>query len=250
MALFTQDALAGRVALVTGASRGIGQAVATALAEAGAYVVGTATTQAGADGISERLGAAGHGVVLNVNDAEASKTLVDSLVTAHGKLDILVNNAGITRDMLAMRLSDESWEAVLDTNLTAAFRLCRAVLRPMMKARFGRIVNISSVVGVTGNGGQANYAAAKAGLIAMSRSIAREVSSRGITVNCVAPGFIDTAMTQAIPVEAQEQLLKQIPAQKLGRPEDIASAVVFLASGGADYITGTVLHVNGGLFMG
>ena len=237
---FTAESFAGRVALVTGATRGIGRAVAMALAECGAKVIGTATSEAGAAQISEVLGDKGRGIVLNVTDAEASKAAVDAIVAEFGRIDILVNNAGITRDMLAMRLSDEAWDAVIETNLTAVFRLTRAVLRPMMKQRFGRIINMSSVVGAMGNAGQANYAAAKAGMIGMSKSVAREVASRGVTVNCVAPGFIETDMTAALPEDVKTHLMAQIPAARL----------LYLASEPAGYVTGTVLHVNGGMFMG
>lgn len=247
---FTADSFAGRVALVTGATRGIGRAIALALAECGAKVIGTATSQAGADKISEALGEKGRGIVLDVTDADASKAAVDSIVSEFGRIDILVNNAGITRDMLAMRLSDEAWEAVIETNLTSVFRLTRAVLRPMMKQRFGRIINMSSVVGAMGNAGQANYAAAKAGMIGMSKSVAREVASRGVTVNCVAPGFIETDMTAALSEEVKNNLMAQIPAARLGKTDDIAAAVLYLASEPAGYVTGTVLHVNGGMFMG
>lgn len=247
---FTADSFAGRVALVTGATRGIGQAVALALAECGAKVIGTATSEAGAAKISEALGDKGRGIVLNVTDAEASKAAVDAIVAEFGRIDILVNNAGITRDMLAMRLSDEAWDAVIETNLTAVFRLTRAVLRPMMKQRFGRIINMSSVVGAMGNAGQANYAAAKAGMIGMSKSVAREVASRGVTVNCVAPGFIETDMTASLPEDVKNGLMTQIPAARLGKTDDIAAAVLYLASEPAGYVTGTVLHVNGGMFMG
>lgn len=247
---FTAESFAGRVALVTGATRGIGRAVAMALAECGAKVIGTATSEAGAAQISEVLGDKGRGIVLNVTDAEASKAAVDAIVAEFGRIDILVNNAGITRDMLAMRLSDEAWDAVIETNLTAVFRLTRAVLRPMMKQRFGRIINMSSVVGAMGNAGQANYAAAKAGMIGMSKSVAREVASRGVTVNCVAPGFIETDMTAALPEDVKTHLMSQIPAARLGKTDDIAAAVLYLASEPAGYVTGTVLHVNGGMFMG
>lgn len=247
---FTADSFAGRVALVTGATRGIGQAVALALAECGAKVIGTATSEAGAAKISEALGDKGRGIVLNVTDAEASKAAVDAIIAEFGRIDILVNNAGITRDMLAMRLSDEAWDAVIETNLTAVFRLTRAVLRPMMKQRFGRIINMSSVVGAMGNAGQANYAAAKAGMIGMSKSVAREVASRGVTVNCVAPGFIETDMTASLPEDVKNGLMAQIPAARLGKTDDIAAAVLYLASEPAGYVTGTVLHVNGGMFMG
>lgn len=247
---FTFESFAGRVALVTGATRGIGRAVAVALAECGATVIGTATSEAGAQSIGEALGAKGRGIVLNVTDAEASKAALEAVVAEFGRIDILVNNAGITRDMLAMRLSDEAWDAVIETNLTSVFRLTRAALRPMMKQRYGRIINMSSVVGVMGNAGQANYAAAKAGMIGMSRSIAREVASRGVTVNCVAPGFIETDMTAALPEDVKKNLMGQIPASRLGKTDDIAAAVLYLASEPAGYVTGTVLHVNGGMFMG
>lgn len=247
---FNSQALEGRIALVTGATRGIGLAIAKQLAAAGAFVVGTATSQTGADKISEELGDKGRGVVLNVTDREALVATVEAIVKEFGKIDILVNNAGITRDMLAMRLSDEAWDAVIATNMTAVFGLTRAVLRPMMKARFGRIINITSVVGAMGNAGQANYAAAKAGVVGMTKSVAREVASRGITVNCVAPGFIDTDMTKDLPEEHKKVLLSQIPAQRLGKTDDVAAGVVFLASEPAGYITGTVLHINGGMFMG
>ena len=238
---FTAESFAGRVALVTGATRGIGRAVALALADCGAKVIGTATSETGAAQISEALGDKGRGIVLNVTEA---------IVAEFGRIDILVNNAGITRDMLAMRLSDEAWDAVIETNLTAVFRLTRAVLRPMMKQRFGRIINMSSVVGAMGNAGQANYAAAKAGMIGMSKSVAREVASRGVTVNCVAPGFIETDMTAALPEDVKTHLMAQIPAARLGKTDDIAAAVLYLASEPAGYVTGTVLHVNGGMFMG
>lgn len=247
---FTADSFAGRVALVTGATRGIGQAVAAALAECGATVIGTATSEEGAAKISRALGDKGRGIVLNVTDADACKSVVEGIVAEFGRIDILVNNAGITRDMLAMRLSDEAWQAVIDTNLTAVFRLTRAVLRPMMKQRFGRIINMSSVVGAMGNAGQANYAAAKAGMIGMSKSVAREVASRGVTVNCVAPGFIETDMTASLPEDVKKSLMAQIPAARLGKTDDIAAAVLYLASEPAGYVTGTVLHVNGGMFMG
>ncbi len=250
MNLFANDAFNGRIAFVTGATRGIGLAIAERLADAGAFVIGTATSETGAASISEKLGGRGRGIVLDVTNAEAAVAAVNAVVTEFGRIDILVNNAGITRDQLAMRMTDEAWDAVIATNLTAAFRLSRTVLRSMMKARFGRIINITSVVGAMGNAGQANYAAAKAGLIGMSKSIAREVASRNITVNCVAPGFIDTDMTKGLPEEHKKALLAQIPAQRLGQTDDIAAAVAFLASEPAGYITGTVLHVNGGMFMG
>ena len=247
---FTSESFAGRVALVTGATRGIGQAIALALAECGATVIGTATSEAGAAKITEALAGKGRGIVLNVTDAQASKQAVEAVVAAFGRIDILVNNAGITRDMLAMRLSDEAWDAVIETNLTAVFRLTRAALRPMMKQRYGRIINMSSVVGAMGNAGQANYAAAKAGMVGMSKSVAREVASRGVTVNCVAPGFIETDMTAALPEDVKTSLQAQIPAARLGKTDDIAAAVLYLASEPAGYVTGTVLHVNGGMFMG
>lgn len=240
----------GRVAFVTGASRGIGKAIALKLASAGAKVIGTATSEKGAQAITEMLPEGSYGVVLNVADEKNILDVVNNVAEKEGKIDILVNNAGITRDMLSMRLSDEAWQEVIHTNLTGAFRVIRAALRGMMKARFGRIVNISSVVGVIGNAGQANYAAAKAGLIAMSRSIAREVASRGITVNCVAPGFIETDMTKDLPEEIKTTLLNEIPMKTLGSAEDIAGAVLFLTDPETRYVTGTVLHVNGGLFMG
>ncbi|CPE48529.1 3-oxoacyl-ACP reductase FabG [Burkholderia pseudomallei] len=241
-----------QVAIVTGASRGIGRAIALELARCGAMVIGTATTEAGAEGIGaafKQAGLEGRGAVLNVNDATAVDALVESTLKEFGALNVLVNNAGITQDQLAMRMKDDEWDAVIDTNLKAVFRLSRAVLRPMMKARGGRIVNITSVVGSAGNPGQVNYAAAKAGVAGMTRALAREIGSRGITVNCVAPGFIDTDMTKGLPQEQQTALKTQIPLGRLGSPEDIAHAVAFLASPQAGYITGTTLHVNGGMFM-
>lgn len=236
--------------LITGASRGIGRAIALALAEKGYTVIGTATSESGAAGISEALAPlGGRGIVLNVNDAAACDAAVDDIVKTDGGLQVLVNNAGITRDTLAMRMKDEDWDAVMDTNLKAVFRMSRAVMRTMMKARFGRIINITSVVGASGNPGQANYAAAKAGVAGMTRSLARELGSRGITVNCVAPGFIATDMTEVLPEAQKAALLGQIPAGRLGEPREIAHAVAFLASPEAAYITGTELHVNGGMFM-
>lgn len=244
------QSLSGQVALVTGASRGIGRAIAVGLAQQGALVVGTATSESGAKSIEEGLAPwSGRGVVLNVLDAQACDALLDQIVSQHGALNILVNNAGITQDNLAMRMKDEEWSAVIDTNLSAVFRLARGVLRPMMKAKGGRIINITSVVGSSGNPGQANYAAAKAGVAGMTRALAREIGSRNITVNCVAPGFIDTDMTKALSEEQQNALKINIPLQRLGTPEDVANAVVFLASPGAGYITGTTLHVNGGLYL-
>lgn len=251
--LLRDDALKGEVALITGASRGIGRAILHQLARAGASVVGTATSQAGADSISAQiaeLGAQGRGALLNVRQAEQIEALIDSVAQSYGKLSILVNNAGVTRDMLAMRMRDEQWDEVIDTNLTGAFRLARSVVRGMMKAKHGRIINISSVVGSSGNAGQANYAAAKAGLEGMTRAFARELGSRGITVNCVAPGFIDTDMTRALTAAQSEAMLAQIPAGRLGQPEEIAAVVAFLASAAAGYITGTTVHVNGGMLMG
>ena len=249
MSVFNAQTLSGQVALVTGATRGIGAAVAAGLAEAGAFVIGTATSQSGAEAISAALAQKGRGIVLNVTDRTACSEAVDAIVKEFGRLDILVNNAGITRDMLSMRLSDEAWDAVIETNLTAAFRLARQAIRPMMRQRRGRIISLSSIVGAMGNAGQANYSAAKAGLVAMSKSIAREVASRGITVNCVAPGFIDTDMTKGLSEEHRKSLLAQVPCGRLGEPSDIANAVVFLASDAASYITGSVLHVNGGMLM-
>jgi 3-oxoacyl-[acyl-carrier protein] reductase len=240
-----------QVALVTGASRGIGRAIARTLAEQGYKVVGTATSEAGAQGISEALAAfpGCRGALLDVNDASAAEALIDAIVKEHGALHVLVNNAGITRDQLAMRMKDDDWAAVLDTNLGAVFRLCRAVMRGMMKQRYGRIINITSVVGASGNAGQANYAAAKAGVAGMTRALARELGSRNITVNCVAPGFIATDMTDALPEAQKAALQAQIPLGRLGTPEEIAHAVAFLASPLAGYITGAELHVNGGMFM-
>jgi 3-oxoacyl-[acyl-carrier protein] reductase len=240
----------GQVALVTGASRGIGRAIATGLASRGLKVIGTATTEAGAQGIGEALAPhGGRGLMLNVNDAAGVEAAIDAIVKEHGALHVLVNNAGITRDTLAMRMKDDDWDAVLDTNLKAVFRLSRAVIRPMMKQRYGRIVNITSVVGASGNPGQANYAAAKAGVAGMTRALARELGSRNITVNCVAPGFIATDMTEVLPEAQKTALLAQIPLGRLGTPQEIADAVAFLASPQASYITGSELHVNGGMFM-
>jgi len=244
------DNLKGQIALVTGASRGIGAAIAQELALRGATVVGTATTDEGAARVTQALQAqGGRGVRLDVNDAAAAEAVVDGIVKQHGGLQVLVNNAGITRDMLAMRLKDEDWDAVVDTNLKAVFRMSRAVMRTMMKQRYGRIVNITSVVGASGNPGQANYAAAKAGVAGMTRALARELGSRGITVNCVAPGFIETDMTAALPEEQHKALLGQIPLGQLGKPADVAHAVAFLASPQAGYVTGQELHVNGGMYM-
>ncbi len=241
----------GQLALVTGASRGIGAAIALELARRGMKVIGTATTDEGAAHISNTLaafpGCAGKN--LNVTDAAGIETLIDSLVKEHGGIQVLVNNAGITRDMLAMRLKDEDWDAVLDTNLKAVFRMSRGVMRTMMKQRYGRIISITSVVGASGNPGQANYAAAKAGVAGMTRALARELGSRGITVNCIAPGFIETDMTASLPEEQQKALLGQIPLGHLGKPQDIAHAVAFVVSPEAGYITGQEIHVNGGMYM-
>jgi 3-oxoacyl-[acyl-carrier protein] reductase len=243
--------LTGQIALVTGASRGIGRAIARALAHAGAVVIGTATRQKGVASISEDLAAhgfAGCGRTLNVNDASLDP-FVEALVQEFGALHILVNNAGITQDQLMIRMKDEDWDSVIETNLTSVFRLSRVALRPMMKARHGRIINITSVVGATGNAGQVNYAASKAGVTGMTRALAREVGRRGITVNCVAPGFIDTDMTRKLTEEQRSVLLAQIPVGRLGAPEDVAHLVAFLASAQAAYITGATVHVNGGMFM-
>ena len=247
----SQDQFAGQVALVTGASRGIGASLAAELAARGLKVIGTATTDDGAQRISQALAAfpGCRGACLDVNDAAAGEALVDAIVTEHGALHVLVNNAGITRDTLAMRMKDADWDAVLDTNLKAVFRMSRAVMRTMMKQRYGRIISITSVVGASGNPGQANYAAAKAGVAGMTRALARELGSRGITVNCVAPGFIATDMTAVLPEAQQKALLAQIPLGALGKPEDIAHAVAYLASPQAGYVTGQELHVNGGMFM-
>ena len=239
-----------RIALVTGATRGIGAAIAAQLARQGLTVIGTATSDEGAERISAALSEwGGRGVRLNVTDGAAVDALVDATVKQHGGLHVLVNNAGITRDMLAMRMKDEDWDAVIDTNLKAVFRVSRAAIRPMMKQRFGRIISITSVVGASGNPGQANYAAAKAGVAGLTRALARELGSRGITVNCVAPGFIATDMTAALPEEQKKALCAQIALGDLGRPEDIAHAVAYLASDGAAYVTGQELHVNGGMYM-
>lgn len=244
------NTLQGEVALVTGATRGIGAAIADELAALGAKVVGTATSESGAQAIAQRLSAhGGEGRVLNVTDGAAVDGLIDSIVKTHGSLSILVNNAGITRDQLLMRMKDEDWQAILDTNLTSVYRTSKAVMRTMMKARRGRIINIASVVGVTGNPGQTNYAAAKAGIIAFSKSLAREVGSRGITVNVVAPGFIDTDMTRALTEDQRKSLEGTIALGRLGEASDIAHAVAFLASPAASYITGETLHVNGGMYM-
>jgi 3-oxoacyl-[acyl-carrier protein] reductase len=242
--------LNNQVALVTGASRGIGQAIADELASCGATVIGTATSESGANAISERLRThKGVGKVLNVTQGTACEATVEDIVKQFGRIDILVNNAGITKDQLAMRMKDDEWSDVISTNLSSVFKLSQAVLRPMMKARSGRIINITSIVGHMGNAGQANYAAAKAGVAGMTRALAREIGSRNITVNCVAPGFIDTDMTRALSEDQQNSLKANIPLARLGTPEDVAQAVAFLASPAAAYITGNTLHVNGGLYL-
>ena len=244
--------LEGKVALVTGASRGIGKAIGIALARAGATVIGTATGQGGADAFGQELAGAGlkgGGVVMNVNDAAQVDAGLDAITKQYGPIQILVNNAGITRDNLLMRMKDEEWDDIMATNLKSVYRLSKAVVRGMMKAREGRIINITSVIGAMGNAGQTNYAAAKAGVVGFSKALAREVGSRNITVNCVAPGFIDTDMTKALPEEQRSGLLAQIPLGRLGHVDDIAQAVLFLAAPGASYITGCTLHVNGGMHM-
>jgi 3-oxoacyl-[acyl-carrier protein] reductase len=244
--------LESEIALVTGASRGIGAAIADGLGQAGASIIGTATSPTGAEAITKRFRAAGftgRGMVLDVTDASSVDQLLKSVADEYGVPTILVNNAGITRDNLLMRMKEEEWQSIIDTNLTSIFRLSKAVLRGMMKARKGRIINISSVVGAMGNAGQTNYAAAKAGIFGFTRSMAREVGSRGITVNAVAPGFIDTDMTRELPEEQRKSLIESIPLQKLGQPEDIANAVLFLASDAGGYITGETIHVNGGMYM-
>ena len=244
------EVLKGEIALVTGASRGIGAAIADELAALGARVIGTATSQAGAEAIHARLSASGGaGRLLNVTESASVDALVDEITKEFGAISILINNAGITRDNLLMRMKEEDWQAILDTNLSSVFRTSKAVMRGMMKARKGRIINIASVIGVTGNAGQANYAAAKAGIIAFSKSLAKEIGSRGVTVNVVAPGFIATDMTADLPDAAKEAMLGQIALGRLGEPADIARAVAFLAGPSAAYITGETLHVNGGMYM-
>jgi len=246
----TAGSYTGQIALVTGASRGIGRAIALALAQAGATVIGTATSEAGAAAITEALKPfGGQGRVLNVRDAAASDALVDAIAKDVGAISVLINNAGVTRDNLLLRMKDDEWNDVIDTDLSAVFRLSRAVIRGMMKARYGRIVSVGSVVGAMGNAGQANYCAAKAGLVGFSKALAKEIGSRGITVNVIAPGFIATDMTQALPEAARSALLAQVPSGRLGEPADIAAAVLFVASSAAGYITGETLHVNGGLHM-
>ncbi|CAH8185711.1 3-oxoacyl-(acyl-carrier-protein) reductase FabG [Vibrio aestuarianus] len=241
--------LEGKIALVTGASRGIGRAIAELLVERGATVIGTATSESGAAAISDYLGDKGKGLALNVTDVESIESVLKAINEEFGALDILVNNAGITRDNLLMRMKDDEWTDILDTNLTSIFRLSKAVLRGMMKKRNGRIINVGSVVGTMGNAGQTNYAAAKAGVIGFTKSMAREVASRGVTVNTVAPGFIETDMTKALNDDQRAATLAQVPSGRLGDPREIASAVVFLASPEAAYITGETLHVNGGMYM-
>lgn len=244
--------LDGKIALVTGASRGIGRAIALELGKCGAVVIGTSTTALGADGIGQQLAAAGTqgaGMELNVNDLRQVESAVADIQKRFGDIAILVNNAGITRDNLLLRMKEEEWDEIMATDLKSVYRLSKLVLRSMLKARYGRIISITSVVGVTGNAGQTNYAAAKAGIIGFSKSLAREVGSRNITVNCIAPGFIDTDMTRALSEEQRGALAQQIPLGRLGRPEDVAAAAAFLASPAADYVTGCTLHVNGGLYM-
>lgn len=241
-----------KITLVTGASRGIGQAIALKLGQLGAVVIGTATTESGANTINqyfEKAGIKGMGITLNVNDTEQINNTIQIIREKFGEVEILINNAGVTRDNLLVRMKDEEWDEIIETDLKSVFRLSRAVLRAMMKARYGRIINISSVVGAMGNRGQTNYAAAKAGIFGFSKSLAREVGSRNITVNCVAPGFIDTDMTRTLVDELQQNLIQHVPLGRLGRPEEVASAVAFLASSAAGYITGTTLHVNGGMYM-
>ena len=247
--LFGSEILDGRVALVTGATRGIGAAIAQSLAAAGAQVVGTATSDGGAETISAALGEQGRGLVMNIADPESVDAAMADIKDAEGAPAIVINNAGITRDNLLMRMNAEQWDDVISTNLSGVYRVCKASLRGMMKARYGRIVNIASVIGVMGNAGQANYAAAKAGIIGFSKSMAREVGSRNITVNVVAPGFIDTDMTRVLPEAQRDSMLTQIPLGRLGEPQDIAAAVTFLVSPGGAYITGETLHVNGGMLM-
>jgi 3-oxoacyl-[acyl-carrier protein] reductase len=247
--LFATDALEGEIALVTGASRGIGAAIAATLSGAGATVIGTATSQGGADSISAALGDKGRGIVLNVADQDSVDAALKDIQGNEGSPTILVNNAGITRDNLLMRMKEEEWDDVIATNLTGTYRVSKACLRGMMKAKKGRIISIASVIAVMGNAGQANYAATKAGMVGFSKSLAREIGSRGITVNVIAPGFIDTDMTRELPEENRAAMLSQVPLGRLGAGEDIANAVLFLASAGGAYITGETLHVNGGMVM-
>jgi len=241
--------LTGKVILVTGASRGIGKSIAQMLVAQGATVAGTATSESGAAKISEYLGESGKGYALNVTDSDSIKETLSAIKADLGDLDVLVNNAGITRDNLLMRMKDQEWDDIIDTNLSSIFRLSKAVLRPMMKKRAGRIINIGSVVGIMGNAGQANYAAAKAGVIGFSKSMAREVASRGITVNVVAPGFIQTDMTNELTDDQKAATLSNVPAGRLGNPDEIAAAVTYLASDAAAYVTGETIHVNGGMYM-
>jgi 3-oxoacyl-[acyl-carrier protein] reductase len=247
--IYSSDALAGEVALVTGASRGIGASIAETLAAAGATVIGTATSQSGADGITAALDGKGRGIVLNVADNESVQSAIKDIQANEGSPGILVNNAGITKDNLLMRMKQEEWDDVIATNLTGLFRVSKACLRGMMKAKKGRIINIASVIAVMGNAGQANYAATKSGMIGFSKSLAREIGSRNITVNVVAPGFIDTDMTKVLPEEQRNAMLAQVPLGRLGESDDIANSVLFLASGAGAYITGETLHVNGGMVM-
>ena len=246
---FKQDALTGEVALVTGASRGIGASIAAALAAAGATVVGTATSEGGANGITDALGGNGRGIVLNIGDEDSVQAAIKNMQDEEGSPTIVVNNAGITRDNLLMRMKADEWDDVLSTNLSGVYRVSKACLRGMMKAKKGRIINIASVIGIMGNAGQSNYAAAKAGIIGFSKSLAREIGSRNITVNVVAPGFIDTDMTRVLPEDQRAAMLDQVPLNRLGGGDDIAAAVVFLASPAGAYITGETLHVNGGMLM-
>jgi 3-oxoacyl-[acyl-carrier protein] reductase len=247
--IYSSDVLAGEVALVTGASRGIGASIAAALTGAGATVIGTATSQGGADGITSALADKGRGIVLDIANDESVQAAIKNIQGNEGSPSILVNNAGITKDNLLMRMKTEEWDDVIATNLTGLFRVSKACLRGMMKARKGRIINIASVIAVMGNAGQTNYAASKAGMVGFSKSLAREIGSRGITVNVVAPGFIDTDMTKDLPEDQRAAMLSQIPLGRLGAGDDIANSVLFLASGGGDYITGETLHVNGGMVM-
>jgi len=247
--IYSSDALSGEVALVTGASRGIGASIAMALAGAGASVIGTATSQDGADGITSALAGKGRGIVLNVADDDSVQAAIKDIQGNEGSPSILVNNAGITKDNLLIRMKSEEWDDVISTNLTGLYRVSKACLRGMMKARRGRIINIASVIAVMGNAGQTNYAASKAGMVGFSKSLAREIGSRGITVNVIAPGFIDTDMTKNLPEEQRSAMLSQVPLGRLGAGNDIANSVIFLASGGGDYITGETLHVNGGMVM-
>ena len=246
------NSLDGQIALVTGASRGIGRAILHALGNAGAIVIGTATSEAGAkaiDAVIQTAGLKGSGMVLNVRDGAQIETTIKAIDEKFGSVSVLVNNAGITRDTLLMRMKDDDWEAVIDTNLTSVFRLCRAVTRAMMKARSGRIINIASVVGFMGNAGQTNYVAAKAGMVGFTKALAREIGSRGITVNCVAPGFIETDMTKSLGEDQVSKLLANVPLGRLGQASDVADAVLYLASPGAAYVTGNTIHVNGGMHM-